>query len=68
MGFPKHLMCSLESLHHDQQAVIRIAGETSDSKGEKNVRQCYILSPYPKLSYKLKNILTLPATNAWVLV
>jgi hypothetical protein len=47
MGFPKHLIHLLESLYHDQQAAIRIAGETSDwFEVQKGVRQGCILSSY----------------------
>ena len=47
MGFPKHLIRLIESLYHEQEAAVRVEGETSEwfSVG-KGVRQGCILSPY----------------------
>ena len=47
MGFPKHLVCLIENLYLNQEAAVRVEGETSEwfSVG-KGVRQGCILSPY----------------------
>ena len=47
MGFAPHLVRLLENLYKDQEAAVRIDGETSEwfSVG-KGVRQRCILSPY----------------------
>ena len=47
MGFPRHLIRLIESLYQNQEAAVRVEGETSEwfSVG-KGVRQGCILSPY----------------------
>ena len=47
MGFSKHLVRLIESLYADQEAAIRVDGETSEwFEVGKGVRQGCILSPY----------------------
>ena len=47
MGFPKHLVCLIENLYMNQEAAVRVEGETSEWFGVgKGVRQGCILSPY----------------------
>jgi hypothetical protein len=48
MGFLKHLIHLFESLYHDQQSAIKIAGEILDCfEVQKGVKQGCISSPYP---------------------
>ena len=47
MGFPKHLIRLIESLYQNQEAAVRVDGETSEwFNVGKGVRQGCILSPY----------------------
>ena len=47
MGFPRHLVRLIESLYENQEAAVRVDGETSEWFGVgKGVRQGCILSPY----------------------
>ncbi len=47
MGFPKHLVCLIENLYMNQEAAVRVEGETSEwFDVGKGVRQGCILSPY----------------------
>jgi len=47
MGFSKHLVRLIESLYIDQEAAVRVDGETSEwFEVGKGVRQGCILSPY----------------------
>ena len=47
MGFSKHLVCLIENLYMNQEAAVRVEGETSEwFDVGKGVRQGCILSPY----------------------
>ena len=47
MGFPRHLVRLIESIHENQELAFKIDGENSEwFCVEKGVRQGYILSPY----------------------
>ena len=47
MGFPKHLVCLIENLYMNQEAAVRVEGETSEwFDVGKGVRQGCMLSPY----------------------